>query len=660
MKIAIAQIEIIPGRPDKNFKKIKEYVVEALLQKVDIIVFPELCLSGYLIGDTWEESAFIRDCEDYNDEVRELADGIDIVFGSIAADWGRTHTDGRHRLYNVAYYAKNATFLEWHGLPYYIKTLLPNYREFEEPRHFTSSLELFSNNSYCWAGCQGSYFTPKKIEGANIAISICEDFWVGTKESENTYKVDPSKEFLNNGADLFINVSCSPYTIGKNNSRNRIFGEGHAKGKGVPVIYVNAVGIQNNGKNIYTFDGSSVVYDENGDIIAQAPMFKEHMMYVEWNNVTKKILPGEMCDLPGSDIAEVAESLKYGIGKYLDACGTKRVVIGASGGIDSCVAASLYAQVIGPENLLLVNMPSKYNSDTTINIAKELAENIECYYTSIPIEESVNLTNKQIEGLEVCRFKRMPEGWGFPGGFKPMALPVFSSEALWEKKKLTLTSTHMENIQARDRSSRILSALSCAWGGVFTCNGNKDEITVGYATLYGDIAGFLAVLGDLRKPMVYELGEYLNKAYPVIPKEAFTIVASAELSAEQNVDEGMGDPIIYWYHSKLFYTWVESWHRKTPEDNLKWYMDGKINKELGIPEDKDVYKLFPSVKAFTDDIERWYKLFKGMAVAKRVQAPPILSVSRRSFGFDYRESLNCWYLTRGYYRMKEQALKNEQ
>jgi len=636
MKIAIAQVEITPANPSKNFEKIRSYVAEAKAYHADMIVFPELMIPGYLIGDMWEEEAFLRDCLDYNKDVIALTDDITIIFGSIDVDWDIKHTDGRSIIRNVLICATNRT------VRYYIKTLLPNYREFEEPRHFRPALGYEVKVSDFETR---KYFTPQNIKGTKVGLTICEDGW------DDDYPISPIECYKENGAELMVNISCSPYTIGKNSSRNRVFGAGHARYLGMPIIYVNAVGIQNNGKTIYTFDGSTVVYDESGDIIAQAPMFKEYMMYVEWDNATKKMLPGEMCDLPGSDIAEVAEALKYGIGKYLEACGTKRVVIGASGGIDSCVAASLYAQIVGPENLLLVNMPSKYNSNTTIDIAKKLAKNIECYYTSIPIEDSVNLTKKQIDGLELKRFKKITMMRD------EYVIPHHSDgDPLWEKRTLNLNTTHLENVQARDRSSRILSALSCAWGGVFTNNGNKDEGTVGYATLYGDVAGFLAALGDLRKPMVYELGEYLNKTYPVIPKGAFTVVASAELSDAQNVDEGKGDPIVYWYHSRLFYTWIESWYRKTPEDNLNWYMNGTINSKLKVPEGCDVYKLFPTAKAFTDDIERWYKLFKGMAVAKRVQAPPVIAVTRRAFGFDYREALNCWYLTRGYYKLKDQAL----
>lgn len=621
MKIALAQIEVIPCRPDLNFQNIRKNVIEAKKENADLVVFPELCIPGYLIGDTWEEQSFIKDCIAYNNDVSSLADNIDIIFGSIGADFTKKHLDGRIILHNALYYVHNKEFLKFDGRSYYTKTLLPNYREFEEPRHFTAALNdiVYTNNV-----TTHSFFTPKKINNIKIGLTICEDGW------DIDYPLSPISLYKSFGCDLVINSSCSPFTRGKNSSRNRVFGEEHAKNKCVPILYVNAVGIQNNCKNIYTFDGSTVAYNKYGKIVAQAPMFKEHLMYV--NYVDGDIQQSEINEQPENEIAEVYESLKYGVSQYLKACNMTKVVIGISGGIDSAVCAALYAQIIGPENLLLVNMPSTFNSKTTINISQSIAKNIGCYYVSIPIEESVKLTRSQIEGVIVQNDKG-------------------------DEKKLNLRSIDFENIQARDRSSRILAALSCAWGGVFTNNGNKTEATVGYATLYGDVCGFLATIGDLWKYQVYEIGRYLNQIYPVLPNEVFSIVASAELSDQQNIDEGKGDPIVYWYHDKLFASWEEKWFRCTPEDNLKWYLNGTINEMLNI-QGHNVYDLFSIPSMFIDDLERWYKLFKGMAIAKRTQSPPVLTVSRRAYGFDYRETLNSCYFTREYLQMKDEVYHN--
>ena len=216
----------------------------------------------------------------------------------------------------------------------------------------------------------------------------------------------------------------------------------------------------------------------------------------------------------------------------------------------------------------------------------------------------------------------------------------------------------MENVQARDRSSRVLSAISGAFGGVFTCNANKSEATVGYTTLYGDLGGFLANIADLWKGEVYQLARHVNEQVfkrAVIPEGSFAVTPSAELSSAQNVDEGKGDPILYPYHDKVFASWVERWNRATPEDLLAWYANGTLEREIGY--DGKIADLFPDAATFTADLERWWNLYSGLAVAKRVQAPPVLAVKRRAFGFDHREAImKPWYGTR--YRELKKKLAN--
>ena len=302
------------------------------------------------------------------------------------------------------------------------------------------------------------------------------------------------------------------------------------------------------------------------------------------------------------------------------------MVIGVSGGIDSAVAAALYAHILKPANVLLVNMPSQYNSPTTISLAHQLAENLGCRYVEIPIGESVDLTVRQIAAAG-----------------------------------LSLTAFMRENVQARDRSSRILAAAAAAFGGAFTCNANKSEMTVGYCTLYGDESGCLAALADLWKHQVYALGRWLNEqvyARPVIPAEVFSIVPSAELSPEQDVDAGKGDPLVYPYHDYLFRSFVERWQRATPEDLLSWYREGTVEKNLGC-EPGLVARVFPTAADFIADLERWWRLYTGMGVAKRIQAPPVLAVSRRAFGFDHREAQNPVHFTQRYLQLKQQLLSPE-
>lgn len=342
---------------------------------------------------------------------------------------------------------------------------------------------------------------------------------------------------------------------------------------------------------------------------------------------------GESVNLEDDTIGDIYNALCYGTRKFMDLCGVRRITVGISGGIDSSVAAALYRQIVDPSDLLLVNMPGAYTSPTTRHLALRLAESLDCYYAEIPIEDSVALTRRQIDDLTVSN------------------LSGTMSE------KLVLGELASENVQARDRSARILAGVASAFGGVFTCNANKSEATVGYTTLYGDLGGYLANLADLWKTEVYELAHYLNKevySREVIPRGSIDIVPSAELSPSHNVDERKGDPLVYPYHDCLFRTWVEWWNRVTPEEILDWYAHGVLEEKMGYT--GSVADIFSSAAEFVADLERWWDLYQGMAVAKRIQSPPILAVKRRAFGFDHRESQMGARYTQRYKEIKERLI----
>ena len=429
---------------------------------------------------------------------------------------------------------------------------------------------------------------------------------------------------------MLINISASPYTFGKNNKRHRVFAK-QAKDNNIPLIYVNNIGIQNNGKTIYTFDGSSTVYDENGNIIATCPAYKAQ------NNYINLLGNDEYTPLPipqNDDISNIYQALHYGIKKFLKNIRMQKVIIGISGGIDSAVASALYADILGAENITLINMPSKFNSATTKGLSSQLAHNLGCNYAIVPIQEVVDFTVNQFENTDIAHL------------------------ATNDIHKVQVSSFVKENIQARDRSARILAGMAASIGGGFTCNANKAETTVGYSTLYGDQSGFLAGLADLWKYQVYELAHYLNEHVykcEVIPQGIIDIVPSAELSSEQDVDAGKGDPIKYPYHDYLFRAFVESWQKVTPEDILLWYSEKTLEEHIGCKAGL-VDKYFATAKDFICDLERWWNLFTGMAVAKRIQAPPILAISRRAYGFDHRESQNGPYYTKAYKQLKAKLL----
>ena len=631
MKIALSQLEIIPSTPTNNAARIINYIEEAKNNKADMIIFPELAISGYLIGDMWESESFIRECEELGEEIIKASKDIFVIFGNVAVDKNKKNFDGRVRKYNALFLAKDGKLIKNPyskiSYPFIIKTLLPNYKEFEDTRHFFSLKDLIFENALEDNFDLKEYFNPVEIningEKINLGLTICEDAW------SSNYNLSPM-DILNEKTDLFINISSSPYTLIKDTKRHKMYSD-ISKKYNKPLIYVNNVGIQNNGKTVYTFDGGSSAYDNNGNIICASNRYEERLYYIEMN-LTKKEFPKAIKINEENEYKLIYDTIIYGIRKFMKSIGINKVVIGVSGGIDSALSSAVYVNAIGKDNVLLVNMPSRFNSNTTKNLAKTLAENLSCAYMVVPIQESVDFTIKQIETCKIIKDT--------------------------EESFLKVSSFISENIQARDRSARILSGLAASFGGVFTCNANKTETMVGYSTLYGDGAGFFAALADLWKYQIYELAKYINKNIfkkEIIPEGSINIIPSAELSNAQAVDEGKGDPIKYDYHDYLFKALMESWNRILPEDILQMYIDGALEEKIGC-EKGIIKKYFKNDLEFIEDLEKWWRQYMGMAISKRIQAPPILAISRRAFGFGNRESQNRVYYTSKYLYLKNKLL----
>ena len=690
IRIAFGQIQVHPSEPAINFQSMIHAIDYAKAVSTDILIFPELCLSGYLVGDLWDQVPFVKDCLYYGDELVKATvnTNLTIIFGNVAIDESFHNLDGSLRKYNALYVASNGKLVSNPSQPYpfTIKTLLPCYRYFNEPRYFTSANIVAKERNLSLSDINQPLTISTRQGDFTIAPVICEDSWDTHYPDCPTSLMLESAKAKDQHIDLIVNCSSSPYTIHKQEHRHALF-SAQAKRYNTPIAYTNHVGIQNNGKNICIYDGCSTLYDVNGSIVEEVPAFENTVRptllkttlwqplshtssnhkytfqdsavsrHISENNSSDKNDIYNACDshdLDGLDNSRVPansnntlattpnyiptlfKALQYGIRQFLSQTGIKNIVIGASGGIDSALNAALYSTVLPPENLYLVNMPSRYSSDMTKDLAYQLAQNIGCHYGVFPIEEGVSATIEQLENTSFTKYNTF----------------------------LQLSTLAKENIQARDRSSRILAGIASAVNGAFTCNGNKTEFTVGYATMYGDLAGFLAVTGDVWKTDVYALARYMNEIIfqrEVIPQGSIDVVPSAELSDAQDVTQGLGDPLQYEYHDCLFRAFVEGTphtlphQRLTPEDILRAYEKGTLEHLLELPNSMSHY--FTSTEQFINDLERWWKSFNGLAVAKRIQSPPLFLISERAFGTDLSESQLKPYVSRDYEAYKSRLLK---
>ena len=603
-------MEVVAKRPEKNYEKACTMIEEAARNGATIAVFPEMAIPGYLVGDIWEDQTFLNDCVWYSSHLVEFASTrkMTVIFGTVTDG---THLgfepefrgeDGRIRKYNSAVTATGSS------LSIYNKTNLPNYREFDDKRYFASG-----------NGC------PHTVHSADLwtTTSICEDGWDDDYVEKPIAAAYKQLE-CSTATHIHFNLSCSPYTKGKNGARNRRFAK-HSQGFAA-LCYVNCVGSQNNGKDVFVFDGSSTVY-LNGGILGALPPLIECIGYLEQDGMDVSLAGYNWLTAQRDPALE--DVLVYGTKKFLEQCGVGKAVIGLSGGIDSALSAMIHVQAIGKENVVLVNMPSVYNSATTKDIAKGIAAKLGCLYMVVPINAAVTALRCEISSA--------------------MAFKVKESDFRWDD----------ENIQARMRGAGIQAALAAGLKAVFPNNGNKSELSVGYCTMYGDLGGYLAPLADLWKTEVYVVARQMSADMGgILPESIFSLKPSAELSADQNVDEGGGDPQVYWYHDKLFASWMEPWSREGIEGTLHAYKAGTLLSKFGLEDRKaDFLALFPTADKFIADAERWWGLFTGLSVVKRVQAPPVLAISRRAYGYDYRESIGSQGLTNRYQQVKKEVLE---
>ena len=728
IRIAFGQIQVHPGEPATNFQSMMHAIDYAKAVSTDILIFPELCLSGYMVGDLWDQVPFINDCLYYGDEIVKATENtnLTIIFGNVGIDESLRNLDGSLRKYNALYVASKGQLVSnpFQPYPFTIKTLLPCYRYFNEPRHFTSANVVAKERNLPLLDINQPLTISTRHGAFTIAPVICEDSWDTHYPDCPTSLIVESAKAKGQHIDLIVNCSSSPYTIHKQEQRHALF-SAQAKQYNTPIAYTNHVGIQNNGKNICIYDGCSTLYDVNGSVVEEVPAFENTvrptlLKDTLWQPISSSNSTTNHIEHPKDDILSthleinktnttydahhtddthstnepyattpayiptLFKALQYGIRQFLAQTGIKKIVIGASGGIDSAFNAALYSTVLPPENLYLINMPSRYNSDMTKDLAYQLAQNIGCHYGVFPIEEGVNATIAQLEGQTFTKSPLKASGHVHKHTLADDAtISNSTTDTICESQQITTNHTEQthvdtdldtitflqlstlakENIQARDRSSRILAGIASAVNGAFTCNGNKTEFTIGYATMYGDLAGFLAVTGDVWKTDVYALARYMNEYIfkrEVIPQGSIDVVPSAELSDAQDVMQGLGDPLQYEYHDCLFRAFVEGTphtllhQRLTPEDILCAYEKGTLEHLLRLPHPVSHY--FTSTEQFINDLERWWKSFNGLAVAKRIQSPPLFLVSERAFGTDLSESQLKPYFSRTYHINKERVL----
>ena len=428
------------------------------------------------------------------------------------------------------------------------KMLLPYYDVFDEQRYFAP------------AASQALY----ELVGERIAITICEDAWNDKNFwTQRLYPVDPVENLMHQGATFIVNLSASPYYRGKRDMRQAMLAA-IARRHHVPVAMVNQVG----GNDSLIFDGSSLVLDAEGTNIAQARSFQEDLLFVDLSAAAAAIRPSE----ENEDIA-VYDALVLGTRDYVRKCGFSRAIVGLSGGIDSALVATIAAEALGAENVLGAGMPSQYSSQGSIDDARQLTQNLGIQWELIPIDD---IFQQQLKALR----------------------PILNSYP---------PDITEENLQSRIRGT-LLMALSNKLGALVLTTGNKSEMSTGYCTLYGDMVGALAVIGDVYKTCVYRLAAYANRDREIIPRNTLAKPPSAELRPGQQDTDSLPpydvlDPILEAYVER--YETAEA-----------------IVKASTLPQDMDL------VRSILRMVER--------SEYKRQQAAPVLKVTQKSFGVGRR------------------------
>lgn len=572
MSIAIAQMRVQPGAPMENTALMLSLIDQAKSRGAELIVFPELAVSGLLLGELAQSEAFYQECRACGERIAAAAQDIMVIYGNLCRREGR--------LYNSVFLAaqgENGSLSAPLG-PSYIRGAYQDFAPSPDFQVYNLSLD-------------GKIFRVAFILGDWRRLRL---------------------PYSPNEVDLLIDVTNKP-----------LWADEDIVPAGLPgrqLLCVNSYGLQNSGKSNYLFAGGSAYYDFDGSLIARGDDFGPGLYF--WQRKGGSILPQCQGD------QRLCQALVCGVREFMAQIRCHKAVVGISGGIDSALAACIYTQALGPENVYLISMPSRYNSEQTKNLAQSMARGLGVSFATLPIQDGVN---SLLADFHLQPF-HSPEG---------------------QELELTFSNAVKENVQARERC-RLLSAAAAALGAVFTCNGNKAELSVGYATFYGDLAGAFAAQADLWKYQVYRAADWFQRQFPEAPlAEIAAIRPSAELSESQDVTKGLGDPLIYAYHDYLLRYWVEQ--GADLYDTLAHYQAGDLEQTLGCTPGLAA-KHFPGPKEFTQDAEYWWSMYRGMAVAKRLQAPPLLALSAHPFGEGKPQSQLKVYISQEYQRLKARLL----
>ena len=463
MRFALAQFNFTVGAFDAIFARVASAAAEARAAGADLLVLSELATTGYPPRDLLNHAGFVDGALAVRDRIAGLSDSqLGILIGTIEPN---PAGDGKP-LFNTATLCHEGRIAAVHR-----KTLLPTYDVFDEDRYFEPGMSV----------------EPMVFKGVRLGVTVCEEIWNdATFWPQRLYARDPIAELADAGADVFVNISSSPFTMGKAALRREMIRQ-HAIRHRRPFLYLNQTG----GNDELIFDGHSTAFDADGTLLARARDFAEDFIVVDPHGTRS-----DLRDVSASREEEAWKALCLGLRDYTAKCGFRDVVLGLSGGIDSAVTAALAADALGPAHVTGVAMPTRYSSDHSLRDAAQVARNLGIAYHVLPIDGIFQ------EYLDVL------------------------------KGTLPASDVAEQNLQARARGA-VLMAFSNTLGSMLLSTGNKSELAVGYCTLYGDMCGGLAVISDVPKTLVYDLARYVNREREIIPLSSLTKAPSAELRPDQ-------------------------------------------------------------------------------------------------------------------------------